>query len=85
MKKSRPTTSVFFSDVRNALGRDKVVSAAAGFFGNGFDMREAMKYLDYVNLMTYDMGWQAPHHHTALRRSGAWPEFRRLRSQSTLS
>ena len=58
-----------FSDVRNALGRDKVVSAAAGFFGNGFDMREAMKYLDYVNLMTYDMGWQAPYHHTALRRS----------------
>lgn len=58
-----------FSDVRDALGRDKVVSAAAGFFGNGFDLREAMKYLDYINLMTYDMGWQAPYHHTALRRS----------------
>lgn len=58
-----------FKEVREALGDDKIVSAAAGFLGNGFDMREAMKYLDYVNLMTYDMGWQAPYHHTALRRS----------------
>lgn len=58
-----------FKEVREALGNDKVVSAAAGFLGNGFDMKEAMKYLDYVNMMTYDMGWQAPYHHTALRRS----------------
>ena len=58
-----------FRDVRQALGDDKVVTAAAGFFANGFDMREAMKYLNYVNLMTYDMGWQAPYHHTSLRRS----------------
>ncbi len=28
-----------------------------------------MNYLDYINLMSYDMGWQAPYHHTALRRS----------------
>ncbi len=58
-----------FRDVREALGEDKVVTAAAGFWGNGFDLKEAMKYLDYINLMTYDMGWQAPYHHTALRRS----------------
>lgn len=58
-----------FRDVRKVLGNDKIVSAAAGFWGNDFDFPEAMKYLDYVNLMTYDMGWQAPYHHTALRRS----------------
>lgn len=58
-----------FRDVRKALGPDKIVSAAAGFWGNGFDVKEAMKYLDYINLMTYDMGWQAPYHHTSLRRS----------------
>lgn len=58
-----------FKEVREALGPDKRVTAAAGFFGNGFDVKEAMKYLDYVNLMTYDMGWQAPYHHTSLRRS----------------
>ena len=58
-----------FKETREILGDDKVVTAAAGFLGNGFDMKEAMKYLDYVNMMTYDMGWQAPYHHTALRRS----------------
>ncbi len=58
-----------FRDVRKALGSDKVVSAAAGFFGNGFDLKEAMEYLDYICLMTYDMGWQAPYLHTSLRRS----------------
>lgn len=59
-----------FKDVREALGPDKRVTAAVGFFGNGFDLAEGMKYLDYINLMTYDMGWQAPYHHTSLRRSG---------------
>lgn len=58
-----------FRDVRQVLGNDKIVSAAAGFWGNDFDYPEAMKYLDYVNLMTYDMGWQAPYHHTSLCRS----------------
>ena len=58
-----------FRDVREARGDVKIVTSAVGFRGNGFDLREAMKYLDYINLMTYDMGWQAPYHHTSLRRS----------------
>ncbi|MDE6702374.1 MAG: hypothetical protein K2K00_01705 [Muribaculaceae bacterium] len=58
-----------FKEVRESLGDEKLVTAAAGFWGNGFDLKEAMKYLDYINLMTYDMGWQAPYHHTSLHRS----------------
>ena len=58
-----------FKDVREALGDDKLVTAAAGFWGNGFDLKAAMQYLDYINLMTYDMGWQAPYHHTSVHRS----------------
>lgn len=58
-----------FKELREAVGTDKLVTAAAGFGGYGFDLKEAMNYLDYINLMSYDMGWQAPYHHTALRRS----------------
>lgn len=58
-----------FKDVRRALGDDRLVTAAAGFWGNGFDLSAAMEHLDYINLMTYDMGWQAPYHHTAVHRS----------------
>ncbi len=58
-----------FKEVREALGDEKLVTAAAGFWGNGFDLSAAMEHLDYINLMTYDMGWQAPYHHTAVHRS----------------
>ncbi len=58
-----------FRDAREALDSTKVVSAAVGFWGNGFDMKRAIEHLDYLNLMSYDMGWQAPYHHTSLRRS----------------
>lgn len=60
---------LLFKEIREALGRDKVVSAAAGYNGNGFDLKEAMKYLDYISLMSYDMGNHAPYHHTSLYRS----------------
>lgn len=65
----RANYKALFRDIRAALGPDKVVSAAAGYNGNGFDLKEALNYLDYISLMTYDMGEHAPYHHTSLYRS----------------
>lgn len=56
-------------DLRQALGKDKMLTIAAGFRSDGLKMPEMLEYLDFVNIMSYDMGWEAPYHHTAMRRS----------------
>ena len=58
--------------VRNSIGNEKLLTLAAGGDLNGLDVNNVgpmLEQLDYVNVMAYDLGGQAPWHHTALYRS----------------
>lgn len=58
--------------VRQNIGDDKLMTIAAGGDMAGLDttnIPELMQLFDYVNVMAYDLGGQAPWHHTALYRS----------------
>lgn len=58
--------------VRAALPEDKMLTLAAGGDLAGMDVNNVAAFLDqldYVNVMAYDLGGQAPWHHTALYRS----------------
>ena len=54
--------------VRDSIGSDKLLTVASG--GDiSFNVDEVMPLIDYVSIMAYDLGGQAPWHHTALYRS----------------
>jgi len=58
--------------VRDSIGNDKLLTIAAGGDLAGLDVNNVagmLEQLDYVNVMAYDLGGQAPWHHTALYRS----------------
>lgn len=56
--------------VREKIGADKNLTVCVGNNVDGFDVIEALKVADYLNVMTYDMGSGEAHtHHTSLRRS----------------
>lgn len=56
--------------VRDKIGRSKRLTVCVGNNADGFDVRKALDIVDYLNVMTYDMGsGEAGTHHTALRRS----------------
>ncbi len=55
--------------IRKAIGSDKTLTIATVASGKFVDLRRCIKYLDFVNIMSYDMG-DAPVHHAALYKSG---------------
>ncbi len=55
-------------DIRKAIGQDKILSIAGGGDLAGVDGVGILPYVNYINAMTYDLGW-APYHHTSLYRS----------------
>lgn len=55
-------------DIRTAIGPDKLLTIAGGGDLAGVNAKEVLPYLDYINVMAYDLGW-APYHHTSLYRS----------------
>ncbi len=56
--------------VREKIGKDKRLTVCVGNNVDGFDVKEALTVVDYLNVMTYDMGSGKAHsHHTSLRRS----------------
>lgn len=54
--------------IRKAIGPDKTLTIATDASGKFIDFRNCVKYLDFVNIMSYDMG-NAPLHHSALYSS----------------
>ena len=55
-------------DLRKAIGPDKLLTLASVYNGNYIDFKAIDPYIDFVNVMVYDIN-RPPYHHAALYRS----------------
>lgn len=62
--------SLLLKELREAIGNTKIISYASSSSAKYVDWETAMLYLDYVNVMTYDMG-DPPYHNAPLYYSAA--------------
>lgn len=60
--------NILLKELREALGDTKIISYASSSSAKYCEFKEAMLYLDYVNVMTYDMG-NPPYHNSTLYKS----------------
>ena len=60
--------TLLMKDLREALGQDRLLTMASASNAKYVDFKEAVPYLNFVNVMTYDMG-HPPKHNSALYRS----------------
>ncbi len=58
--------TLLMKDLREALGEDKLLTLASSATAQYIDFPAIMPYVDFVNIMAYDMA-NAPRHHSALR------------------
>lgn len=64
----RENFSLLMRDLRSVLGPDRLLTLASSAYAEYIDFRSCMQYLDFVNVMTYDMA-DAPKHHSPLYAS----------------
>lgn len=57
--------TLMMRDIRQAIGRDKLLTHATSATGKYIDFRAIDQYIDYTNVMAYDLGW-APYHNSPL-------------------
>lgn len=57
--------TLLMRDLRRALGKKKLLTAATVCDAKYIDFRSCIQYMDFVNVMAYDMG-NPPRHHAAL-------------------
>lgn len=62
--------TLLMRDIRAAIGTDKELTLASASNAGYIDFPAIMEYVDFVNIMAYDMG-NAPKHNSALYRSDA--------------
>ena len=55
-------------EMREALGKDKLISYAESDSGGYIDNKAVLEWVDYINVMTYSMG-DPPYHNSPLYRS----------------
>ena len=60
--------TLLMRDIRAVIGDNKLLTIATAANGKYIDFRSVSKSLDFVNIMSYDMG-SAPWHHSALYKS----------------
>lgn len=65
----RTNFTLLMRDLRASLGKRSLLTIASVCNADYFDFKAVLPYLDYVNVMSYDMGTQHTHH-AALYRSG---------------
>lgn len=61
--------NLLMRDLREALGDELLLTMASSADPGYYDFRGCIQYLDFVNVMTYDMSGP-PNHHSALYRGG---------------
>ena len=66
--------TLLMRDVRQAVGKDKLLTIATSATGRYYDFKAIEPYVDYVNIMAYDME-EAPFHHAALHCSAMTEEW----------
>ena len=57
--------TLLMRELRSALGKKKLLTAATVCDAKYIDLRSCVQYMDFVNVMAYDMG-NPPRHHAAL-------------------
>ena len=60
--------TLLMKGLRETLGNDKLVTMASSASAKYIDFRNATQYMDFVNIMTYDMG-KLPYHNAGLYKS----------------
>jgi chitinase len=61
--------NLVLQELRETLGTGKIISFASSSSGKYVDWKTAIKYIDYVNVMTYDMGAAPSGHNSPLHKS----------------
>ena len=64
----RANFTLLMRDIREAIGDDKLLTLAGNATARDIEFRDIMPYVDFVNVMSYDLGW-APQHNSPLYRS----------------
>ena len=60
--------TLLMRDIRQAIGNDKLLTLASAANARYVDFKAIEPYIDFVNIMTYDMG-RPPTHHAAFKPS----------------
>ena len=61
--------NLVLKELRETLGTSKIISFASSSSGKYVDWKTAINYIDYVNVMTYDMGAAPNGHNSPLHKS----------------
>ena len=64
--------NILLRQLRDTLGTSKIISFASSSSAKYVDWPTAIKYIDYVNVMTYDMGAAPKGHNSPLHKSGTF-------------
>lgn len=64
--------NILLKQLRDTLGTSKIISFASSSSAKYVDWPTAIKYLDYVNVMTYDMGAAPKGHNSPLFKSSTF-------------
>ena len=60
--------TLLMRDIRKAIGKEKLLTLASVYNGDFIDFKAIDPYIDFVNIMAYDIN-RPPYHHAALYRS----------------
>lgn len=66
--------TLLMRDVRHAIGKDKLLTIATQAGARYYNLKAVEPYIDFINIMSYDME-EAPFHHAALFRSNMTEEW----------